>query len=215
MSISIKISTNFICALFCLFVFNQGLKAQEVSKPKSTIAVLDFIASAGISPNAAPTITNVFRSALIETDKYAVLERSDMQSILEEQAFALSGVCNSAECAVEIGQLLSAEKIILGDIGKIGQAYSINLRLVDVSTGKIDKSLDERFEGSAEDLIDLFKVMAQKFAGIYKEPTSIWWYIGGAAAIGTGIAAAIILSQTDESEETYNIGRPPPNPTVP
>ena len=214
MSISLKISVSFICFSCCMFSSNQNLFAQE-AKPKSTIAVLDFVASAGISPNAAPTITNVFRSALIATEKYDVLERNDMESILEEQAFSLTGVCNSAECAVEIGQLLSAEKIILGDIGKIGQAYSINLRLVNVSTAKIEKSIDEQFAGSAEDLINLFKVMAQKFAGTYEEPSNVWWYVGGAAVVGAGVAAAILLGKSDESPEVYTIGNPPTNPDVP
>ena len=168
-----------------------------------------------MSPTSAPTLTNVFRSALITTQKYNVLERDDMESILKEQALVLSGVCNSAECAVEIGQLLAAEKIVVGDIGKIGQIYSINLRLVDVSSAKIDQSIDEKFEGDAEDLINLFKEMAQKITGTYKEPTSVWWYIGGAAAIGVGVTAAILLSKPDKEEPIYTIGTPPGNPVVP
>ena len=44
---------------------------------------------------------------------------TDVEEILEAQAFSLSG-CTDDSCAVEIGELLSAEKIVLGSIEGLG-----------------------------------------------------------------------------------------------
>jgi TolB-like protein len=193
-------------------IINSQLYTQE---KKETIAVLDFIVVSGLSPNEAITLTNSFRSDLFKTGQYDVLERNEMESILNEQAFSMSGACNSTECAVEIGQLLSTQKMVIGDIGKIGQSYSITLRMVDVSTSKIEKSFNERYKGQAEGLLDIYKELAQKLAGTYKEGTSILWYLGGAALVGGGAAAYFLLSDKDEEKPGNVIGTPPAEPQVP
>ena len=49
--------------------------------------------------------------------------------------------------------------MVIGDIGKIGETYSITVRLVSVSTSKIEISLDERYKGDPEGLLDILKEM--------------------------------------------------------
>jgi TolB-like protein len=207
---------NKIKAVFWFMTVIFLITTSYAQKKKETIAVLDFNVVSGLSPTEAITLTNSFRSELFETQKYDVLERNEMESILSEQAFTMTGACNSAECAVEIGQLLSAQKMVVGDIGKIGQSYSITIRVVNVSSGKIEQSLGERYKGDAEGLLDIFKVMAQKLAGTFNESTSIWWYVGGVAVVGAGAAAAILLTkeETDKPDEII-IGKPPAEPQVP
>lgn len=191
----------------------SSLLAQQ---KKETLAILDFNVVSGISPNESITLTNIFRSELFKTNRFNILERNDMQSILEEQAFTLTGVCNSAECAVEIGQLLSAEKMVIGDFGKVGETFSITIRMVNVSTGKMEKALNERFQGDPEVFLDIIREMAQKLAGTYDEGTSVWWYVGGAAVIGAGAAAILVLGKDDKgTEQPVTVGEPPDGPQVP
>ncbi len=205
-----------VIVLISIIMINS-LTAQEQKEqeaPKSLVAVLDFEAASGLSPQAALTLTNVFRNAVIRTKKFSVLERSDMQSILEEQAFSLSGVCNSAECAIEVGKLLSAEKIILGSVGKIGDQYYSTVRIVNVTKGNIEESADEKFDADAESIFEVYDTMAKKLAGTYEE-SNTWWYIGGAAVVGAGAAAYLLLSAEDTPVEQPTVGTPPANPEVP
>ncbi len=127
---------------------------------KSSIAVLDFIPISQISSEETALLTEKFRHALIKLDKFIVVERSKMESILKEQEFSMSDQCNTNECAVQIGQLLSAEKIIMGNIGKIGGTYSITIRLIDVSTGQSENSVDYEHKGVSDELLDVFKRLA-------------------------------------------------------
>ena len=69
----------------------------------------------GISKSEARTLTEELRSFLVQSKKYIVLERDNMETILTEQGFQQSG-CTSAECAVEVGKLLNVQKTILEDI---------------------------------------------------------------------------------------------------
>ncbi len=211
-----KVKSKSVVILLILSLFIASVSSISAQQKKETIAVLDFNVISGISASAAPTLTNIFRSELINTKVYDVLERSDMESILKEQAFSLSGACNSAECAVEIGQLLSAEKMVVGDIGKIGETYSITLRLVDVSTGKIEGSWDDKFQGKADGLLEVFKTLAKKIAGTYEESSNIWWYVAGAAVVG-GAAAAVLLGGENGNTESPEdgIGNPPSEPEIP
>ena len=76
--------------------------------------------------------------------------------------------CNSAECAVQIGQLLGVQAMIAGDIGKVGQTYTLDLRMVDVSTGKIIKTHNEDYKGEIDGLLAIMKKASEKFADAEK-----------------------------------------------
>ena len=202
---------KFICFLLIILFVSVSL-AQE---KKETLAILDFNVVSGISPMESVTLTNIFRSEMFKTGRFDVLERNDMESILKEQAFSLTGACNSAECAIEIGQLLSAEKIVIGDFGKVGETFSITIRLVDVSTAKMEMVLNERFKGDPETFLEIVKKMAQQLSGTYEESTSVWWYVGGAAIVG-GVAAILLLKGDESPGSTENtVGTPPGNPDTP
>ncbi len=201
-----------VIGILMIVMLACSLLAQQ---KKETLAILDFNVVSGISPRESVTLTNIFRSEMYKTGRFDVLERNDMESILKEQAFTLTGACNSAECAVEIGQLLSAEKMVIGDFGKVGETFAITIRMVNVSTGKMEMVLGERFKGDPETFLDIIKVMAQKLSGTYDEGTSVWWYVGGAALVG-GIAAVVLLSGNDSPGTTeHTIGSPPGDPDIP
>lgn len=146
-----------------LFLFGGSLWAQQ---KKTTIAVLEFQRTGGLEASEAATLTNRFRGLLVQTDAFEVIERDKMGEILKEQDFTMSDQCNSAECAVQIGQLLGVQAMIAGDIGKLGQTWTIDVRMIDVSTGKILKTQNEDFKGEIDGLLQMMKKIAEKFAAV-------------------------------------------------
>lgn len=136
------------------------------AKSIPAIAVTE-IEAPDLSANEVVALTNRLRSELINTGEFTVLERSKMNEILKEQGFQQTG-CTNTDCAVEIGQLLNVEYIILGNIDKVGEIYSVNIRLVNAGTGKIERNenVDCR-ECTIEDImLKTIKMAARKMAGI-------------------------------------------------
>lgn len=131
---------------------------------RMTVAVLEFQRTGALDAGEAATLTNRFRGLLVQTETFEVVEREKMKEILKEQDFTMTDQCNSAECAVQIGQLLGVQAMIAGDIGKVGQTYTLDLRMVDVSTGKIIKTHNEDYKGEIDGLLAIMKKASEKFA---------------------------------------------------
>lgn len=138
----------------------------ESQSPRKTVAVLDFQASAGISTGEASTLTNRFRAILVQTKAFEVVEREKMNEILKEQDFTLTDQCNTSECAVQVGQLLGVEAMIAGDIGKIGKTFTIDIRLIDVTSAKILQSRTEDYQGEIDGLLGVMRQIGGSFAGV-------------------------------------------------
>lgn len=175
----------------------QEHKKDQIQKKLETAAVLDFSAISGISKEEAASLTSKFRNAFANTKKYTVLEVGEMKEILKAQDFTLSDNCKSAECAVQVGQLLATEKIVSGDIGKIGSTYSVTIKIIDVTSGRIEKTLNEEYSGKPDGLLSLLDAMAQKVTGTYKAGKT-WMYIAGGLT-GGGILAWILLKPGSSS----------------
>jgi curli biogenesis system outer membrane secretion channel CsgG len=180
-----------IIALTAKTVGAQEKIQEKQEKKKETAAVLDFKAGEGLNKNEANTLTNKFRSALAKTKIYDVLERTEMENVLKEQDMSLTDLCDNAECAVQVGKLLVAKKMVVGEIGKIWQTYSLTVRIIDVSTGKVDVAENQTYKGAVEGLLEVFVVLAQKITGTYKKSSNTMYYIGGVVVLGG--AAAVLL----------------------
>ena len=70
------------------------------------------------------------------SDIFTLVERKDIQKILEEQNLQLSGI-TEGETAVKIGQILNADVLITGNLFGKDDAFELFLRLVRVETGEI------------------------------------------------------------------------------
>jgi len=123
--------TFLILIFFVLSAFPQ--------KEKLNIAVMDLEGN-GIPEIELAGLSNRLRTELFKTKSFFVIERSQMNEILKEQGFQQTG-CTSTECAVQAGQLIGVAKIIVGSVDKVGELYSVSIRIVDVATGKVDNSI--------------------------------------------------------------------------
>ena len=126
------------------------------SRPKvqagaTNIAVMDLDAFAISAPEAL-ALTNRLRVELFNTGRFVVLERGKMQDILKEQGFQETG-CTTTDCLVEVGQLLNMQHMVAGSVSKVGDVYSIEVRLIDIGTGEIMAAAVEDITGSLGDLL--------------------------------------------------------------
>jgi hypothetical protein len=103
------------------------------SQNKPMLAV-PTISAKGVSEITASVCRNMVETALIKTGVYSVLSYTDIEEILEAQAFTLSG-CTDEACAIEIGKLLAADTIVVGELSSLGEKMNLSIRMMDVTTG--------------------------------------------------------------------------------
>ena len=129
-----KILCLLLSVLILLLPFHSDiLSAQEVEKIR--VAVFDFDGK-GITQDEATTLTERFRSVLIETEKFVMVERQKVNLILEELGLQMTGVV-SEESLSEAGAMLGVQRIVTGSIGKIEDTYTVDIRVVDVQSAKL------------------------------------------------------------------------------
>ena len=101
-----------------------------ISQP--TVAVLDFDAN-GIPEYEVETLVERLRSELPNTGAVRLVDRKMLENILKEQGLQQSG-CTTDECAAQIGELLGAQYMISGSIGKLENTFTVDMKMVSVST---------------------------------------------------------------------------------
>lgn len=222
-----KIRTIDLVIFATFLTLTVSLHAQDAKTGKQkTVAVLDFTSSGGIPLDEMKSLTNRFRGILVQTSTFNVIERDQMAQLLKEQDFTLTDMCNTNECAVQVGQMLGAEQMISGSVGKVGKVFTIDLKLIDVSTGKILQTQSKNYRGDSEGLLVIMKIIAKQFAGlkvdkkeldeletISQPKSSKWpWILAGVAAVGGG--AYVLLGGGGKSSGASDIGAPgfPSNP---
>ena len=143
-----------------LLMFIGFVCAQDI-----TIAVLDFDGK-GVSQSEASTLTDRFRDELFKVESYSVLERALMENILTEQGFQQSG-CGSNECVVDAGNMLGVQQIVGGSVGKVGNVFSVSVRIIDVESGRVLNIANYDHVGELGYLLTYgMKVLANDISGL-------------------------------------------------
>ena len=158
-----KSFSDFLAWTVFLFSFPVTVQAQD----RMAVAVMD-LEGRGSSAMEAATLTDRLRSEMVNVGVFQVVERGQMEMLLEEQGFQQTG-CTSAECAVEMGKLLGVQAMATGSIGRLGTMWTLDVRMFDVGTGEISKVSSRNFQGGVEGLLDLLKVVTRDLAGLPTE----------------------------------------------
>ena len=126
---------------------------------KVTVAVMDFDPR-GISLLEAQTLTDRFSTEVSATGKAILVARSTVLEVMEDQGYETSGGCTSEECAAEVGALLGVKYMINGAIGKLGDTFTIDAKMFEVSTGAAAKTKNATYTGPVDGLITEIEILA-------------------------------------------------------
>jgi len=169
---------------------------------KTTLALMD-LTTTGISKSEGAILTDALLSYLVNTNYYEIVERSKRDEILKEQGFAQSGACNETACLIEVGKYLSVQKMIGGSVGKFGQTWTVNIRLLDVKTGKVEKACIKNYKGEMDQLLNYMNDIAQEIVqatGITKQQIEAFRQKEVADSIATAQAEQVRLKAVAEAQ---------------
>lgn len=144
--------------------YSEELRQESKSAIKrvdSYLAVLDIEITGQIDKEFTKPISDSIRREILKSGQFEVIDRSNMEKILKEQAFQMTG-CTNKDCAVEAGQLLGVGKIVVGTLSKMGKMYYLSLSLVNVASGKTERLEEDSCFCEVEDLIESSKRAARK-----------------------------------------------------
>lgn len=200
---------------FLVLLLVGFLAAQDVSQPgrRPTVAILSFT-GAGTSDKDLAAATSRFETELQGTDSFSIVERRNIDRILGEQGFQQSGACDTTGCSVEIGRLLSVQRIFTGELVRNGKVWSLTVKETDVSTGQTGFSHVLDIEGGIEEVLRGGCPEMALIASGRKKPEndhtvlvakggSLWpWLLGGAAVVGGGAIAVALIMDSQNSSDT-------------
>jgi len=157
--------TSFLMVLCLLYLpavtRAQGVDASVQDPPpevpvtdlKQSVAVFDFEMGADGSQEAGRGIADMVITQLVQTGRFTVIERQELESIMAEQGLAVAGAVTPAQAA-RVGELLGVELAVFGTITEFGEEVRrvgigrlavnrkrarvvVDVRFVDTTTGEI------------------------------------------------------------------------------
>jgi len=125
-----------------------GKKTIKLVGERMSVAVLPF-ENKGASHDLGEIILDKMITALFNQERFKVIERTQLDKILQEQQLGMSGVLD-ASSAAELGKGLGVDAIIMGSVAatKSG-SLSIDARAIDTESATIIVAHDA-YSGSAD-----------------------------------------------------------------
>jgi Curli production assembly/transport component CsgG len=128
--------------------------------PPITVAVYDFRGEADAASYGSKVTALVTANLSTEPD-LAMLERSDLNKELNEQAFGVSGLVSS-EAAAKIGKITGAKVLVSGQVMKTGHDHLVLIAtIVGTETGRLFAA---KTEGGSDSLSDLTADLSRKIS---------------------------------------------------
>jgi len=126
---------------------SSALGVISTEPERMRIAIVDFDTMGGEFKvqDLGSIVAEWLITSFVQSGRFEVVERSQLQKILEEQKLAVTGFV-AQETAVKLGKVLGVKVIISGTLIKLGEAIEINSRLVDTQDGSIIKAEKRRAE---------------------------------------------------------------------
>lgn len=161
-----------IVSLILLVSLIVQANAQDLQALKKRVAVINFEDRAGYGHNVGRGVSDMLVTALVESDKFTVIEREELDEILKEQGLGQTGLV-TPQSAAKVGQLLGVQRIITGSITEFGSKenkvgggiggfnlgvstttarVTVDIRIVNVNTGEIVMAKSAEGEDSSTGL---------------------------------------------------------------
>ena len=131
----------------------------------TSFAVFDLGAS-GVAQETARNLTQVLSSAIKAMGGTTVISSEDVDAMLQlSETKAKMGCLDDTSCIAEIGGALGVDKLLVGNVGKLGESFVVSLRLIDTKQVTVDNRFTESFVGAEDQLIGAVRFAARKLLG--------------------------------------------------
>jgi hypothetical protein len=127
--------------------------------PATKLAVLPVAAGEGIPASTAAALTEALVSEVRRRAGVEVVTQRDIAAVisLERQAMLL---CTTDACMAELGGALGCDRLVTGDLARLGKSILLHLKVVETSKAKVVAQADRRLRGGTiDDVLDALPEM--------------------------------------------------------
>jgi TolB-like protein len=144
------------------------------------------------------SIPEFLKSDLSQAEELTIVERQQLESVLNEQALSMTGLMDSST-AKTIGKMVGAQYIIGGKINQSGKWIRIDARIVQVATGEVKSvSVRSRDDQHVQEMVTLLaNNIRNKLTGKteYRSKVALGrdytlYFLGATVALGAGAVLA-------------------------
>ncbi len=137
-------------AFFLIIISGNGF-----CEDKPRIVVFDMDSkSKEISRDEVLTLSDYIRSSFINTGVFEVISREQLNKIMEEYKFQTAGLTEESN-VVRLGKILNVNNAVMGTIGKFGDTYIINIKMLNMESGKYLSAVSIKAENKNECLTSI------------------------------------------------------------
>jgi TolB-like protein len=156
-----------------LFVILFLTSAAPPAYSQESIAIMDLKAI-GVNQALAEAVSENLRTMLIISGAFQVVERNQLNEILNEHKLSLGGITDNSN-AIEIGGLAEANLVMIGSITKMFESYIVNVRLLDVKSGVsvLARQVEMRSEADFPRAIDELASFFSKKSAVSSPPGTL------------------------------------------
>ena len=219
----VRSSTRWVTGALAATLCALGLSASAapVNAKRPRLAVL-AIKAEGVEPSIASTVDETLTADLAKSKKYEVIGRSEIEAIAGFQSDRMKLGCGDNSCLAEIGDALEVDRLVFGSLGKAGNTFVLNTKLLEIDGAHVI-ARDTEVVGSADALLSAVARSAQILQGEMPAPLgattevatssgglrhTAWpWVSLGAAVAAAGVGAYFGV----EANSQYQINNNPAN----
>jgi hypothetical protein len=156
--------------LFILLLSVLSLTA--VAQNKKTVAVLDPICrDNSVNVFFQQMVRGAMESSITASSEYKAYDRSAFDQIQKEQAFQRTGAVNDSQIK-KMGELAGVDYVLVSEVSAYEGYLSTIIKILNVTTGEYDKSVDDYMELKPESVKNKCREMASSLFGSSPAKTS-------------------------------------------
>ena len=157
-----------LIGIFCYVVVSVLLltaaSAQPSARPaKESLAIIS-IDTKGVGIDRT-TLRNMVQLEVEKANLYSVLDRYDVEDLMANKGETYSN-CFGKSCLVRVGKSLGVDKMLTGNIEKMGSKIVITFRIIDVQSEIIESVEAGEFLNMEEELDKMVRISINNLFGL-------------------------------------------------
>src|SRR5512137_1387770 len=122
---------------------------------------MPITAGEGVPASTAAAVTEALAAEVRKRSGAEVITKREIEAVLTLEAQKQMLGCQTDACIAELGGALGVERLVAGDLARLGESWLFHLKVVETGKVKVAAQSDRRIRGGTiDDVLDALPPMA-------------------------------------------------------